>query len=149
MAASSSMICAKRSAACAPLAAASSASTRFPIFKTRRARRLPELRRFYEVRCRAMLDALAEVEPAGGRWTRPSGGFFILLELAGEIDATEILPQAIDAGVAYVAGQPFFIDGSGANTLRLAYSKETPEKISEGIARLGRVLQREPRAEAV
>jgi DNA-binding transcriptional MocR family regulator len=69
--------------------------------------------------------------------------------VAGEIDATDILPQAIDAGVAYVPGQPFFIDGSGANTLRLAYSKETPEKISEGIARLGRVLQREPRAEAV
>jgi Transcriptional regulators containing a DNA-binding HTH domain and an aminotransferase domain (MocR family) and their eukaryotic orthologs len=112
-------------------------------------KRLPELRRFYEVRCRAMLDALSEIEPAGGRWTRPLGGFFILLEMAGEIDATEILPQAIDAGVAYVPGQPFFVDGGGANTLRLAYSKETPEKISEGIARLGRVLQREPRAEAV
>jgi 2-aminoadipate transaminase len=112
-------------------------------------RRLPELRRFYEVRCRAMLDALTEVAPAGGRWTRPSGGFFILLEMAGEIDATEILPQAIDAGVAYVPGQPFFVDGSGANTLRLAYSKETPEKISEGIARLGRVLQPGQRAEAV
>jgi 2-aminoadipate transaminase len=112
-------------------------------------RRLPELRRFYEVRCRAMLDALTEFEPIGARWTRPSGGFFILLEMAGEIDATEILPQAIDSGVAYVPGQPFFIDGSGANTLRLAYSKETPEKIGEGIARLGRVLQPERRAEAV
>jgi 2-aminoadipate transaminase len=112
-------------------------------------KRLPELRRFYEVRCRAMLDALAEHAPAAARWTRPAGGFFILLEMAGELDATEILTQAIDAGVAYVPGQPFFIDGSGANTLRLAYSKETPEKIGEGVARLGRVLQPERRAEAV
>ncbi|MEN3334751.1 MAG: 2-aminoadipate transaminase [Blastocatellia bacterium] len=112
-------------------------------------RRLPELRRFYEVRCRAMLDALAEFDPAGARWTQPSGGFFILLEMAGEIDATEVLPQAIESGVAYVPGQPFFVDGGGANTLRLAYSKETPEKIGEGIARLGRVLQPERRAEAV
>src|SRR5436305_1441508 len=107
-------------------------------------RRLPELRRFYEVRCRAMLDALSKFEFAGARWTRPSGGFFILLEVAGEIDATEILPQAIDAGVAYVPGQPFFVDGRGANTLRLAYSKEPPEKNSEGTGRLGRVRQREP-----
>lgn len=112
-------------------------------------RRLPELRRFYEVRCRAMLDALAAVAPAGGRWTRPVGGFFILLELAGKIDAAEILTQALDAGVAYVPGQPFFIDGSGTGTLRLAYSKETPEQIGEGIARLGRVLEGERRAEAV
>jgi len=112
-------------------------------------KRLPELRQFYEVRCRAMLNALAEFAHAGARWTRPTGGFFILLELAGKIDATEILMQALDSGVAYVPGQPFFIDGSGANTLRLAYSKETPEKIGEGVARLGRVLQGAQRAEAV
>jgi 2-aminoadipate transaminase len=103
--------------------------------------RLPELRRFYEVRCRAMLDALAEMMPDSARWTKPSGGFFIVLELPGQIDATEILPASLDAGVAYVPGQPFFVDGSGANTMRLAYSKETPEKITEGITRLGRVLQ--------
>jgi 2-aminoadipate transaminase len=111
-------------------------------------RRLPELRRFYDVRCRAMLAALAEHAPARARWTKPSGGFFILLELAAGADAGSVLTQAIDAGVAYVPGQPFFVDGSGANTLRLAYSKETPEKISEGVALLGRALGGQ-RAEAV
>ncbi|HJQ23120.1 MAG TPA: PLP-dependent aminotransferase family protein [Blastocatellia bacterium] len=112
-------------------------------------KRLPELRQFYEVRCRAMLDALDEHAPAGSRWTRPTGGFFILLEMAAGMDATAALPQAIDCGVAYVPGQPFFVDGGGANTLRLAYSKETPAQISEGIARLGRVLAGTQRAEAV
>ena len=113
------------------------------------AKRLPQLRQFYEVRCRAMLDALAELAPTGARWTQPTGGFFILLELASEIDATAVLPQAIDAGVAYVPGQPFFVDGSGANTLRLAYSKETPAKIAEGIAHLSSVLAGQQQAEAV
>jgi 2-aminoadipate transaminase len=112
-------------------------------------RRLPELRRFYEVRCRAMLAALREHAPAAARWTRPTGGFFILLELAGAMDASTVLTQAIDAGVAYVPGQPFFVDGSGANTLRLAYSKETPAKIAEGVALMGRVLGGGERAEAV
>ena len=112
-------------------------------------KRLPELRQFYEVRCRAMLDALDQHAPPGSRWTRPTGGFFILLELAAGADATEALPQAIDCGVAYVPGQPFFVDGGGANTLRLAYSKETPAKISDGVARLGRVLAGGQRAEAV
>jgi len=87
-----------------------------------------------------MLAALSEHAPAGARWTKPSGGFFVLLELAAGADAGSVLTQAIDAGVAYVPGQSFFVDGSGANTLRLAYSKETPEKIAEGVALLGRAL---------
>jgi 2-aminoadipate transaminase len=99
-------------------------------------RRLPELRRFYATRCRAMLDALDRFAPAGSRWTKPIGGFFILMELAKGIDATSALPLAIDNGVAYVPGQPFFVDESGENTLRLAYSKESPEKIAEGIERM-------------
>ena len=105
-------------------------------------RRLPELRKFYEVRCRAMLEALERQAPAGSRWTKPIGGFFILLELAAGIDATEILPRAIAGGVAYVPGRPFFVDDSGANTIRLAYSKEPPEAIADGIERMCRVIGR-------
>jgi 2-aminoadipate transaminase len=104
-------------------------------------RRLPELRKFYEARLRAMLDALDRFAPAGSNWTRPTGGFFILMELAKRIDASAALPDVIENGVAYVPGQPFFVDQSGANTLRLAYSKETPEKIAEGIERMCRVFQ--------
>lgn len=105
-------------------------------------RRLPELRKFYEVRCRAMLEALERQAPAGSRWTKPIGGFFILLELAAGLDATEILPRAIAGGVAYVPGQPFFVDDSGANTIRLAYSKESPGAIADGIERMCRVIGR-------
>jgi 2-aminoadipate transaminase len=105
-------------------------------------RRLPELRRFYEIRCRAMLEALERNAPSGSRWTKPIGGFFILLELALGVDAGEVLPRAIAGGVAYVPGRPFFVDDSGANTIRLAYSKETPDAIVEGIERMCRVLAR-------
>jgi 2-aminoadipate transaminase len=104
-------------------------------------RRLPQLRQFYEVRCRAMVDALDRFAPAGSRWTNPQGGFFILMELAGDVDATRMLPEAIESGVAYVPGQPFFVDGSGANTLRLAYSKESPEAIADGVERMCRVFR--------
>ena len=99
-------------------------------------RRLPEIRSFYEVRCRAMLDSLERHAPEGSRWTKPVGGFFVLMEMAGDFDATETLPRAIESGVAYVPGQPFFVDGSGANTLRLAFSKETPERLAQGVERL-------------
>ena len=112
-------------------------------------RRLPELRTFYDVRCQAMLGALSEFAPRGARWTTPAGGFFILMELAKEVDTAKILPHAIESGVAFVPGQPFFVDGSGANTLRLAYSKETPEKIGEGVALLCAAFKGQHRIEAV
>jgi 2-aminoadipate transaminase len=105
-------------------------------------RRLPELRKFYEVRCRAMLEALDQFAPAGSRWTRPIGGFFILMELAKGIDATKALPGVIEDGAAYVPGQPFFIDGSGENTLRLAFSKESPEKIAQGVELMCRAFSK-------
>jgi len=104
-------------------------------------RRLPELRRFYRVRCAAMLEALERFAPAGSRWTKPIGGFFILMELAPGTDATAMLLDAIESGVAYVPGQPFFVDGSGANTLRLAYSKESREAIADGVERMCRVFK--------
>jgi 2-aminoadipate transaminase len=104
-------------------------------------RRLPELREFYRIRCRAMLEALERFAPAGSRWTKPVGGFFILMQLAAEADAAAVLPEAIENGVAYVPGQTFFVDGSGANTLRLAYSKESPERIEDGVQRMCRVFQ--------
>jgi 2-aminoadipate transaminase len=104
-------------------------------------RRLPELRKFYHVRCTAMLEALDRFAPVGSHWTRPAGGFFILMELTKGADATALLPDAIDSGVAYVPGQPFFVDGSGANTLRLAYSRETPAAITDGVERMCRVFQ--------
>lgn len=104
-------------------------------------KRLPRIREFYEVRCRAMLEALEQHAPEGSRWTKPTGGFFIVMEMAGDINLTEFLPQAIDNGVAYVPGQPFFVDDSGTNMMRLSFSKETPEKITEGVERLCNLLK--------
>ena len=104
-------------------------------------RRLPELRRFYQVRCAAMLDALERFAPAGSRWTKPIGGFFILMELAAGADTAAMLLDAIESGVAYVPGQPFFVDQSGSNTLRLAYSKESTDAIADGVERMCRVFQ--------
>jgi DNA-binding transcriptional MocR family regulator len=96
-----------------------------------------------------MLQALADSAPPSARWTEPAGGFFVLLELARGFDAAEILSEAIESGVAFVPGGPFFVDGSGANTLRLAFSKESPEKLADGVTRLCALLQRQRIAGAV
>lgn len=102
--------------------------------------RLPGIRRFYADRCHAMLEALRREAMPGCSWTLPTGGLFVWVTLPEAIDARLMLDAAVDAGVAYVPGQPFFVDGSGANTLRLAFSKEEPDAIDRGVTTLFRVL---------
>jgi 2-aminoadipate transaminase len=102
--------------------------------------RLPQIRAFYAERCGAMLRALDENAPSAFSWTQPTGGLFVWLDLPREIDARARLDDAVAAGVAYVPGAPFFVDGTGHNSLRLAFSKEDPARIAEGIATLVRVI---------
>ena len=49
--------------------------------------------------------------------------------------------RALDAGVAYVAGEFFHPDGSGKNTMRMNFSFMTRERIAEGVKLLARLLK--------
>jgi 2-aminoadipate transaminase len=48
--------------------------------------------------------------------------------------------DAVARGVAYIPGAPFFVDGSGRNTMRLTFAKESDERMREGIRRLAEVF---------
>ncbi|HDL01868.1 MAG TPA: PLP-dependent aminotransferase family protein, partial [candidate division Zixibacteria bacterium] len=84
-----------------------------------------------------MLDAMRRYFPESITWTEPEGGLFLWVELPKHLSAKELLPKAIDLKVAYVYGQPFFPNGEGENTLRLNYCNASPDKIEDGIKRLG------------
>ena len=55
---------------------------------------------------------------------------------------TAVYDMALDAGVAYVAGEFFHPDGSGRNTMRMNFSFMTPEKITQGVKLLAELLSR-------
>ncbi len=98
------------------------------------------LRAAYGERLAAMLAALADHMPDGVSWSEPEGGMFVWLTLPAHLDGAKLLEQALAQKVAFVPGGAFHADGSGANTLRLNFSLLGPEKIKEGIARLGAVI---------
>lgn len=100
------------------------------------------IRQVYRERRDAMLHALERYFPEGIRWTHPQGGLFLWVILPEDLDASEILKEAIKEKVAFVPGAAFYADGSGRNTMRLNFSYMTPDKIEEGIKRLARVLER-------
>lgn len=89
----------------------------------------------------AMLSVLETHFPAGCRWSRPEGGYFLWLELDGR-DASELAARAEGAGVAIVRGGDFFPPGTtlGASSARLAFSYEPPQRIAEGVERLAALL---------
>ncbi len=108
-------------------------------------RHVPLIRQVYHERRDVMLAAMAEQFPPEVRWIRPEGGLFLWGMLPMEIDATEVLRAAVMQKVAFVPGTPFYPCGGGSNTMRLNFSNATPDKIREGITRLGRVLHEQVR----
>jgi DNA-binding transcriptional MocR family regulator len=88
----------------------------------------------------ALVDALREQVPEA-EFVVPGGGYFLWLDLAEGTDTQALLAEAKGEGVAFVAGPDFMIDG-GANSLRLSFASVPPERISEGVARIARALER-------
>ena len=88
-----------------------------------------------------LLSLLEEYMPESVTWTRPEGGLFLFLTMPESFDAVKFYDVALDAGVAYVAGEFFHPDRSGRNTMRLNFSFMSPERITEGIRLLAGLLK--------
>lgn len=100
------------------------------------------LRRTYTARRDAMLAALETHMPPGVSWTRPEGGMFVWITLPKHMDGADLLRASLETQrVAFVPGQAFFADRSGANTLRLSFSLADDAKITEGIKRLAAAIR--------
>jgi 2-aminoadipate transaminase len=92
-------------------------------------------------RCATMREALERELPAGTTWSDPEGGYFLWLDLPPGVDSGELLERATQAGVTFVKGTDFHLDGSGGSSARLAFSYATPDEIDEGITRLGALVR--------
>jgi 2-aminoadipate transaminase len=88
----------------------------------------------------AMVEAIGRHFPDSVEVTRPEGGMFLWVRLPEGASATELFPLAIAEKVAFVPGSPFHVDGGGDDAMRLNFSNSSPERIEEGIARLGECL---------
>jgi 2-aminoadipate transaminase len=99
-----------------------------------------ELRVMYRERRDAMLMALRHSFPPEATWTEPQGGLFVWVTLPPTLDATSVLEAALAANVAFAPGSAFFTHGGGQHMLRLNFTCMEPDRIAEGIRRLGGVL---------
>lgn len=105
-------------------------------------RTLQKFIKTYGERRDAMLAALEEYFPPEASWTHPEGGFFLWVTLPKYVDTGSMLADALEAGVTFCPGDSFYVDGvTGRNCMRLNFSYETPENITEAIRRLAKVIE--------
>ncbi|MGD0266368.1 MAG: PLP-dependent aminotransferase family protein [Candidatus Methylomirabilota bacterium] len=99
------------------------------------------LRSAYREKRDVFLHALERRLAGKATWTRPAGGMFLLLRLPRGRSATALLSKALDEGVAYVPGGPFFPAGGGEETMRLNFVSPPLSDIDEGVTRLARAIR--------
>ncbi|MFB4371658.1 MULTISPECIES: PLP-dependent aminotransferase family protein [unclassified Pseudomonas] len=110
---------------------------------------LAELRDFYRVRRDAMQAALVEHFSELADWQVPQGGLFFWLKLKQPQDTRLLLDAALAQKVAFMPGEPFFIDPDRApGYLRLNFSHVAPERLGEGLRRLAGVVRQGLAADA-
>lgn len=99
-------------------------------------------RELYGKKCAVMVSAMEKYFPKGKvKWTVPEGGIFLWCECPETDDISPVVEKALEKKVAIVPGSNFAIDITApSNMFRLNYSSATPEKLEEGIRRLGEAL---------
>jgi 2-aminoadipate transaminase len=110
---------------------------------------LAHVRQVYAERAQAMCNALRKELGDAIEFVQPQGGLFVWARLTGRgrdasvaggrsiRDGGELAQRAIDKGVAFVPGAPFYASNPDLSTLRLSFATADVAKIEEGVQRLG------------
>ena len=105
---------------------------------------LANVRKTYAERAKAMGEALTRDLGDAVEFTQPQGGLFFWARLTGKggkvKDAGEFAKRAIEQGVAFVPGAPFYAAHPDVATFRLSFATVGVDKILEGVGRLGKAL---------
>ncbi|NBO41668.1 MAG: PLP-dependent aminotransferase family protein [Betaproteobacteria bacterium] len=106
---------------------------------------LQNVRQVYAGRAHAMCEALQQHLGEGLSFHKPMGGLFVWAKLTGHTrlttDGNMLAQRAIEKGVAFVPGAPFFANNPDTSTIRLSFATADESKIAEGIERLGQALR--------
>ena len=109
---------------------------------------LANVRKTYAERAKAMGDALTRELGDAVEFTQPQGGLFFWARLTGRggklkdasQDASGFAKRAIEQGVAFVPGAPFYAANPDVATFRLSFATAGVDKILEGVGRLGKAM---------
>jgi 2-aminoadipate transaminase len=103
---------------------------------------VPTIRALYKAQRDAMLAALErEMQGLGVKWNTPDGGMFLWARLPLGMDATALLPRAVEKNVAFVPGAAFYASDADQRALRLSFVTASREEIDIGIKALAAAVR--------
>ena len=102
---------------------------------------IDKIKSLYKKQAQAMIAAMEKYFPQNVQYTKPQGGMFCWVTLPPNVSAVELFEKALEMKVAFVPGNPFFVDAKDANTLRLNFTNVDCDTIEEGIRRIGDLLK--------
>ena len=105
---------------------------------------LVALRHHYRERRDALVSALRQHLPPACQVRAPGGGFFVWVDLPDAMSSRALLPRAESAGMSFIPGSIFHVDGGGQSSLRLALTLYPPETLAEAARRLAAVVEAMP-----
>ncbi|MFC9892249.1 PLP-dependent aminotransferase family protein [Nocardia sp. NPDC127579] len=97
---------------------------------------IESVRTAYGARAKALVHALRDRFGDRLTCTDATGGMFVWADFTDGTDAQELLPRALDAGVAYVPGSAFAVDGGYRHSMRLCFSTSDAATLTEAVDRL-------------
>jgi len=100
------------------------------------------IRRMYRERMEGLVSGMTGAPWDLLRWNRPTGGMFLWASLPETYVAADLLKLAVEEGVAFVPGDPFYAGTPARNTLRINFTHTPPALVPEGLARLSRAIER-------
>ena len=103
---------------------------------------LPTICRAYGERASLMISSLKSHFGDTLSLLTPEGGMFLWARLQEGLNATELLPLAIEENVMFVPGSAFYASQPDPQSFRLSFTMSTPEQIVQGSERLYRAVQR-------
>ena len=99
------------------------------------------IRVLYKKQRDAMVEAIRRYFPADVKCTEPEGGMFLWATLPDGLSALKLFDAAIARDVAFVPGDPFYVDAQNVSTLRLNYTNSDEAAIEVGIRRLAGAIE--------
>jgi 2-aminoadipate transaminase len=93
---------------------------------------IKKINKAYGSKCKLLLEKLSKIDIEGLKYTKPTGGMFVWLELPSYMNSSELIDDAINAGVAFIPGQYFFVDENITNTVRLNFTTVSEDDIIKG-----------------
>ncbi|MBP9820075.1 PLP-dependent aminotransferase family protein [Candidatus Woesebacteria bacterium] len=101
---------------------------------------LNKIRAFYSQKQRILTDLLEKHLPANVQWNTPEGGLFIWLKIPS-VNSQLLLEKAVQRGVAFMPGYPFYAKKPDYETIRLTFATAEETQLKQAVILLGELLK--------